>query len=73
MPAKRRIVSTLMPASFGVHGPGEMTMRSGAIESMSSSADLVVAEDLDLRAQLAEVLVEVVGEAVVVIDQQQHQ
>ena len=27
---------TLMPASFGVQGPGEMTIFSGAIWSMSS-------------------------------------
>ena len=36
-PAKRRTSSTEMPASFGVHGPGEMTMRSGARRSTSSS------------------------------------
>ncbi len=29
-PAKRRIVSIEMPASFGVHGPGEITIRAGA-------------------------------------------
>ncbi len=35
--------------------------------------DLVVADDLDLGAQLAEVLVEVVGERVVVVEQQDAQ
>jgi len=28
---------TEIPASAGVHGPGEMTIRSGAIASISSS------------------------------------
>ena len=36
-------------------------------------ADLVVARDLDVGAQLAQVLVEVVGERVVVVEQQDAQ
>ena len=34
---KRRTTSVEIPASSGVRGPGEMTMRSGAIASISSS------------------------------------
>jgi hypothetical protein len=34
--------------------------------------DLVVADDPDVLAQLAEILHEVVGEAVIVIDHQKH-
>ena len=34
---KRRTTSVEMPASAGVRGPGEMTMRSGAIASISPS------------------------------------
>ncbi len=39
MPAsgKRRMASTEMPASFGVHGPGETTMRSGAFSNRAST------------------------------------
>ena len=36
-PAKRWISGTEMPASFGVHGPGEMTMCAGASRAISSS------------------------------------
>jgi len=48
LPAKRLIAGTEMPASFGVHGPGEITMRSGASFSISAS-DLVIAEDMHVR------------------------
>ena len=70
MPAsgKRRITSTDTPASFGVHGPGETITRSGRrAEQVVRRLD-VVAHDLDLRAELAQVLDEVVGERVVVVD-----
>ena len=33
----RRITSTVMPASFGVHGPGESTMADGARSPISST------------------------------------
>ena len=59
------------PASTG---PGETTSRSTpprCARAMPSTRDLVVAKHLDLRAQLAEVLHEVVGEAVVVVDHQE--
>ena len=61
-----------MPASFGVHGPGDSTMASGFRASASGSGQLVVALDDDLFPQLAQVVEEVVGEAVVVIDQKQQ-
>ena len=72
MPAKRRISGTEMPASFGVHGPGEMTMCSRIQRLDVVERDLVVAHDLHVRAELAQVLDEVLGEAVVVVDHQQH-
>ena len=70
MPAcgKRRTTSSVIPASSGVHGPGETTTRSGARLEQLIDARLVVAHDLELGAELAEVLDEVVGEGVVVVD-----
>ena len=65
---RARSASRQMPASFGVQGPGEMTIASGSIATTSSTRDLVVAADGELRPQLAEEMDEVVGEAVVVID-----
>jgi hypothetical protein len=47
-----------MPASCGVQGPG---------------SDLVVAADNHLRAKLAHVLHEVVGEGVVVVEDKHHE
>ena len=66
------MTSRLMPASLGVHGPGEMTMWLGASAPMSSTAELVVAHDAHVLPQLAQVLGQVVGERVVVVDEQQH-
>ena len=43
------ITSSEMPASFGVHGPGEMTMRSGSSALDLVDVDLVVAHDLHVR------------------------
>ena len=37
LPAKRWIAGTEIPASVGVHGPGEITMCFGASRSTSSS------------------------------------
>src|SRR4028119_1758527 len=108
MPASgsRLIASTEIPASFGVHGPGETTARSHSPSSSSSTSaaslrtarpsapppprasarprrgaaavplaleqlvDLrrVVADGAHVRPQLAQVLHEVVGERVVVVD-----
>ena len=68
--AKRRAASTDTPASTGRHGPGEITSRSGAALEQLVDRRGVVAHDLGLRAQLTQVLDEVVGEAVVVVDHQ---
>ena len=70
MPAcgKRRTTSSEIPASSGVHGPGETTTRSGRGGEQLIDARAVVANYLDLGAELAEVLDEVVGEGVVVVD-----
>ena len=61
-----------MPASLGVHGPGEMQMRSGFNALDLVDGDLVVSLDHHLDAELAEILDEVVGEGVVVIDDEHH-
>ena len=61
-----------MPASFGVQGPGDSTIASGFAAITSSTRDLVVAMHGDLRAQPAEIVDEVEGEAVVVVDQDDH-
>jgi hypothetical protein len=37
LPANSLISGTEMPASFGVQGPGDTTMRSGASRSISAS------------------------------------
>ena len=70
MPAsgKRRDASTEIPASAGVQGPGEITSRSRPALEQLADARPVVADDLDLGAELAQVLDEVVGERVVVVD-----
>ena len=60
------------PPSFGVQGPGEMTICSGASAATSSSAIASLRTHAHVRAELAQVLDEVVGEAVVVVDHQQH-
>ena len=59
----------------GVQGPGEMTMWVGLRSSTCVDGHLVVAEDLASSApgvDLAQLLDEVVGEGVVVIDQDDH-
>ena len=62
------MASIEMPASSGVHGPGRDDDAVGrALEQLVDGRD-VVAHDLDLGAQLAQVLDEVVGERVVVVD-----
>ena len=65
------ITSIEMPASFGVHGPGEITMRARRSSRDLVDGDRVVALDAHVRAELAEVLREVVGERVVVVDQEE--
>ena len=53
-------------------GPGEITMRSGAHLGDLVDGQLVVAPDDRRRAQLAEVLREVEGERIVVVDEKDH-
>ena len=68
----RRSPRSVTPASSGVPGPGEIRMPSGARRAMPSHVDRVVAKHFDRRAELPEVLHEVVGERVVVIDHEDH-
>ena len=56
----------------GVAGPGREQDRRGAHRHRRLHVDLVVAPHHDLGPELAEIVEEVVGEAVVVVDQQQH-
>ena len=67
-PASPRIASTEMPAWSGVLGPGEITRWVGAQRLDARHVHGVVAAHLHLGAQLPEVLDQVVGEAVVVVD-----
>ncbi len=67
---KRRMTSTEMPASSGVHGPGETTTRSEPPASSSSTAAASLRTVSSSHAELAQVLDEVVGERVVVVDHQ---
>jgi hypothetical protein len=64
----RSISDRQMPASFGVHGPGESTIPSGCNASISSSVILSLRKTIGSAPKLAEEVDEVVGEAVVVID-----
>ena len=64
----RRTASSEIPASFGVHGPGRDDHPVIAADQQLVDRRVVVADDLDLGAELAEVLDEVVGEAVVVVE-----
>jgi len=66
------MAATDMPASSGEQGPGDITSLSGPIASISSRVIPVVAKNLHLLPQLAEILDDVVGEGVVVIDHEQH-
>ena len=61
-----------MPASLGVQGPGDSTMPLGFELQHLGDRDLVVAEHLAAAPELAQEVDEVIGEAVVVIDQDEH-
>ena len=69
-PAISRSRVSEIPASVGVHGPGEMTTAAGMKRANTGDIDGVVALDDDVGAEFAEVLHDVVGERVVVIDHQ---
>ena len=67
---RRRTSSTLIPAFSGRDGPGEMTIASAWSASTSSTVTCVVARDRDVGADAAEQLHDVVGERVVVVEQE---
>ena len=69
----RVITALLMPASVGVQGPGEMMMWRGRQGRDVVEAGRVVAHHDPRVAELADVAGEVPDEAVVVVDQQDHQ
>ena len=71
LPAKARIMSIDTPASYGVPGPGEMHRCEGCERLRGGDVDRVVAKHAHLRAEHEERLHQVVGEGVVVVDQQQ--
>ena len=71
--AAASISSMLTPASSGAPGPGEITTASGRRRSSSAAVAGVVAHHLDLGARdLGQLLHQVVGEGVVVVDHQDH-
>jgi hypothetical protein len=72
LPAKARIMSQDTPASAASTGPGEIISAVGIQRERFLHRDLVVAVHLLVHAQLPEVLDQVVGERIVVIDDQQH-
>ena len=63
-----------MPASRGVHGPGEMIRCVGRPGGNLVERDLVVAMDFEIERgiDLAQPLHQVVRERIVVVDQQNH-
>jgi hypothetical protein len=61
-----------MPASAGEQGPGDSTSWLRLQRGDALERDLVVADHRTSAAQFAEVLHQVEGEAVVVVDHQQH-
>ena len=71
-PAAARTSGSVMPARSGSQGPGEITIASGAQGDRVLHRQRVVAVDDRLGPQLAQIVDEIVGEAVVVIDQEQH-
>ena len=66
------IRSRQMPASFGVQGPGDSTIASGFGGQHLVDADLVVAMHGDVGSKPAQIVDEIEGEAVVVVDQHDH-
>ena len=61
-----------MPASLGVQGPGDSTMASGSAAMTARCRHLVVAVHDDVRAQFTEIVHQVEGKAVVIVDQHDH-
>ena len=71
-PAKARRMALVGSVSVGLFGPGERRIASGASAAISAERHLVVAPHQRLGAQLAQVLHEVPGEGVVVVDDEDH-
>ena len=72
LPMKARIASTQMPALGRRAGARREHQVVGASAPRCPPRDLVVAEDAHVLAQFAEVLHQVEGERIVVVDHQQH-
>ena len=73
MPAAAAIRSRQMPASVGVHGPGDSTIASGCIAMASATDSLSLRHDTSHWAPTSpRKWIEVEGEAVVVVDEQDH-
>ena len=72
--ANRSITAFEIPASSGVHGPGEMIRWVGCFASISSRLiwSFRDHEQVEAGVDLAEALDQVVGERVVVVDQDDH-
>ena len=66
------IRSRQMPASFGVQGPGDKHDRVGPARHDFVRGHLVVATHRHLRAQPTQIMDQVEGEAVVIVDQDDH-
>ena len=61
-----------IPASFGVHGPGEMMRPVVPHREDRIDVDPVVALDLDLVAELFDIARDVEDEGIVVVDDEDH-
>ena len=61
-----------MPASCGVHGPGEMHNPLRRQRFDFFQRDLVVAANLHLRAQFSQQLHQVVSKRIVVVENKDH-
>ena len=64
--------SSEIPASSGVPGPGEIRIASAPLASASAGAQRVVALDPDLGPDLPQIMDEVPGEAVIIVDDEDH-
>ena len=61
-----------MPASFGVHGPGDRMIACGLFFSACSALIASLRTTSVASAEVLDVVDEVVDEAVVIIDDQDH-
>ena len=68
----RRTTSVEMPASAGVHGPGEITICVGASALDLVDPHLIASTHHGFFPQLADVAGEIVDERVAVIEDQDH-